>query len=257
MMTRTNRNFIILLSIVFLFGSAFWVQYIRYAHMPEIPDTIVIGTAADYPPFSFKHDNIIVGFDIDVAVEAVKRLGKEYIIEDVPFELLIPQAMMGKLPIVAAGLSQTDQRVQQVYFTKPHMINNQLVVLTDIHHPVLKNLDDLANKQIVVNKGYTADDYMSKLNNLAIDRIPTIADAVKALQSEKVDALVTEAQTVPLIFEKYGQDFNLFVIPESQEAISLAISKQYPQLAQKLDVILDGMQQDGTLDQLQKKWNIQ
>lgn len=255
---RKKRNFIILIGIVLAFGIAFWIQQMRYAALPEIPDTLVIGTTADYPPFSFKQDGHIVGFDIDVAVEAVKRLGKKYSIEDVPFELLIPQAMMGKLPLLAAGLSRTSERAEQVYFSRPHGINNQLVVLTPARDTAVTGLNDLVEKQVAVNKGYTADEYMSKLNNLAVDRLPTIADAIKALQSEKVNAFVTEAQTVPAIFEEYGlENFNLFVIPESAEVLALAISKHYPDLAKKIDEILEQMQQDGTLDQLQQKWNIQ
>ena len=254
-MTNKIRNFIILISIVFAFGIAFWIQQMRYSTMPEIPHTIVIGTAADYPPFSFKQNGIIVGFDIDVAVEAVKRLGKKSIIEDVPFELLIPQAMIGKVHVIAAGLSRTAEREKQLYFSKSYDIYNPLAILTKAS---MATGADLLNKRVVVTQGHAADAYVSKLQNIAIDRVPAIADAAKALVSDKADALITEAQTLEELFKEYGKEsFSVVIIPEAADAISIAISQQYPELAQQLTPIIDQMHQDGTIDQLQQKWNIE
>jgi len=257
-MMKKRRNFIILISIIFAFGIAFWIQQMRYSNMPAIPDVIVIGTSADYPPFCFKQDHKIVGFDIDVATEAVKRLGKKALIKDIPFELLIPQAMMGEIHLIASGLSRTPDREQKVYFSKAYSLDNPLVVLTDSSDSKIRSLEDLTDKRIVVNKGYAADEYMSKLEHLAIDRLPTIADAVKALEAKKVDAFVTEAQTIPKIFEEYeAEQFNSFVINEADESIAIAISKMYPELAKKLCGVLEQMDQDGTIDQLQQKWHVQ
>lgn len=257
-MIKKTRNFIILISIVFAFGIAFLIQQLRYAHMPEIPEVVVIGTSADYPPFSFKEDHKIIGFDIDVATEAVKRLGKKALIKDIPFELLIPQAMMGEIHCIAAGLSKTPEREQKVYFSKVYSLDNSLVVLTNAQGTMINSLEDLVNKQVIVNKGYTADDYISKFSYLAIERVPTSADAIKALQAKKVDAFVTESQAIPNIFKEYGQEhFNFFVINETPASVAIAISKMHPELAKKISSILEQMHQDGTIDQLQQKWHIQ
>lgn len=256
-MIKKTRNFIILISIVFAFGIAFWIQQMRYAHMPEIPNVIIVGTSADYPPFSFKQDAKIIGFDIDVAMEAIKRLGKKTVIKDIPFELLIPQAMMGEVHIIAAGLSKTAEREQQVYFSKPYIIDNPLVILTSAKNPRINSLNDLIEKRIAVPAGHVADLYMSKLTHLAIDRVPTLANAIKALQSNKVDAIATELISVPKFLEENEQEnFNVFIISESTETIALAISKMFPELAQKVSDALEQMHKDGTINQLQQKWNL-
>lgn len=256
-MIKKTRNFIVLISIVFAFGIAFWIQQMRYAHMPAIPDVIIIGTSADYPPFSFKQDHKIVGFDIDVATEAVKRLGKKSLIKDIPFDLLIPQAMIGEIHCIAAGLSKTADREQKVYFSRIYSLDNPLIILTNVQGTAITSLDDLMNKQVGVNKGYIADEYLSKLNHIALSRVPTLDDGIKALQGQKIDAFVVEAKVVPAIFEEYGEDnFNALVMSESHGSTAIAISKMFPELAHNLSDVLDKMHQDGTIDQLQKKWNV-
>ena len=44
-------------------------------------DTIIVGTNTECPPFSFKENDTIVGFDIDVITEVVKRLNKKIVVK--------------------------------------------------------------------------------------------------------------------------------------------------------------------------------
>lgn len=256
--TKRKRNFIILMTIVFAFGLAFLIRQLYVPHTQELPETIIVGTSTDYPPFSFVANNKTIGFDIDVVTEAVKRLGKHIEIKDVPFELLIPQTTLGTLHVIAADLAITPEREKLVLFTNPYITNGPLVVLTPKDKLTITKLEDLTDKRVVVNKGYTADSYISGLSYLAVDRVPNLDDALKALKAGHVDALVTSADTIPTIFETYGQDaFATFVINDVNENAALAVSKMYPELARELSVIIDQMNADGTLDQLKQKWHLQ
>ena len=38
---------------------------------------LIVGTNAEFPPFTFRQEGEIVGFDIDIAKEVSKRLGRE------------------------------------------------------------------------------------------------------------------------------------------------------------------------------------
>ena len=257
-MTSTKRNFIILMTIIFGFSLAFWLRQLYQPRYQEIPDTIIVGTSADYPPFAFKKDNQIVGFDIDVVTEAVKRLGKQVATKDTPFELLIPQATLGTTHVIAANMAITPEREKLALFTKPYITNSPLVVLTLAKNSKINSLTNLNDKRVAVNEGYTADAYMSALPHIAVDRVPTIADALVALRAGNVDAFVTGAQTIAPIFEEFGKDnFNVYVINDVNENVALAISKMYPKLATVIDDILDQMRNDGTLDQLKQKWHVQ
>ena len=60
-------------------------------------NTIIVGTNAEYPPFCFVENDKIVGFDIDIANEVAKRLGKKIEIKDMSWEALIPELLIGKV----------------------------------------------------------------------------------------------------------------------------------------------------------------
>lgn len=253
-----TRPFVVVMTIVFVGALTFVVHHFYNPQVVEIPETIIVGTTADYPPFSFVDNNKIIGFDIDVVTECIKRLGKNIEIKDVPFELLIPQATIGTLHVIAADLAVTPDREKVVLFTNPYLTNGPLVVLTLADQPAITKLEDLNQKRVAVNKGYTADSYMSNLAYLAVERVPNLDDAVKALRANHVDALVTSADTIPTLFEKYGQDsFKAFMIKDVNENAALAVSKMYPELVRELSNILEQMNADGTLDQLKQKWHLQ
>jgi ABC-type amino acid transport substrate-binding protein len=131
-------------------------------------DTIIVGTNTELPPFSFKKDDKVVGFDIDVITEAVKRLNKKIVLKDMPFDELIPEIQIGNIHVIAAGMTPTPEREQRTLFTQPHLSNDS-----------------------------------SRIENSAF-----------------------------------------------------CISKHYPELRDYIQIMLDRMQQDGTLYTLKKKWNL-
>jgi ABC-type amino acid transport substrate-binding protein len=58
-------------------------------------------------------------------------------------------------------------------------------------------------------------------------------------------------------FEKYNiNDFNVTPISNTEESSAFAISKHYPDLRRDIQVILNEMEQDGTLGSIKAKWNL-
>lgn len=235
----------------------FWLRQIQRPSLPDIPDTIVVGTSADFQPMSFRKEGEVVGFDIDVVTQAVKRLGKEIEIKDMPFELLIPQLQLGTIHIIAAGMTPTPERAQRVLFTEPYLTKDPLWVITLADHEPLRSFKDLEGKEVIVNQGYTADMYMSNIPTINLVRLPSVADALLALKSGRGYAFVTASNTIKPLFEHYGRDaFNIFAIEDTDENTALAIAPDYPVLTQKIQAVLKDMEADGTMQQLKEKWHL-
>jgi arginine/lysine/histidine transporter system substrate-binding protein len=218
---------------------------------------LIIGTSADFQPFSFKKDDTIQGFDIDVVKEVARRLNKSYTIKDMPFELLIPQLQLGAIQLVAAGMTPTPERAQRVIFTKPHLAGDVLVAVTKKENPIT-SLDELTDKKVIVNQGYTADRYMSTIKGPELIRLPSVSDALLALRSNKAFAFVTAQRAIQPYFAQHGtQEFTLFPIPNApEESSALVISPRHVKLAKQIDTVLNAMEQDGTLKALKEKWNV-
>jgi polar amino acid transport system substrate-binding protein len=227
----------------------------RVAHV--IPDTLVIGTSADFQPFCFKEQGDIVGFDIDVAKEVARRLNKGIELRDIPFELLIPQLQLGTIHFVAACMTPTPERAQRVNFSQPYLTGDRLVVVSRSDTQPIKSMQDLTGKKVIVNQGYTADRYMSKVQGPELVRLPTVSDAVLALASKRADAFVTASKVIEPYFKQQGRDkFHVFEIPDIQESAALALSPLYPKLAESIDTVIQSMKDDGTIQALKEKWHL-
>jgi polar amino acid transport system substrate-binding protein len=218
--------------------------------------TIVVGTNAEYPPFTYTKNGIIMGFDIDVIKEIARRLGKEIILQDMPFDALMPQMQLGTIQVIAAGLTPTAERAKQVFFANPHISGDPLVIISK-GGETLETVDQLRNKRVVVNEGFTADYYISQQNIPDVTRLATLNEGVLALKSNRADAFVTAQSAIkPFLTTVDGAGFRANVIPGTEESAALAVSKKHPHLFEQIKRVLGDMEQDGTLAGLKERWSL-
>ena len=255
LLSTTLSSFFLVLGI---YGMYYFIKHTRkpLAKLTEIPQ-LVVGTSADFPPFSSIENNEIVGFDIDIAKEALKRISKNYELKDMPFSILVPQLQLGKIHIIAAGMTPTEERAKRVHFSTPYFEGDPFVVITPSNKPTISSLDDLQGKTVIVNQGYTAESYMEGIKGPILHRLKSPAEAFLALQSGCADAYVTAQSTVKPYFDTHDKSaFNLFVIPDTSESTALIISQHYPELVIKINEALESMKHDGTIELIKKKWNL-
>src|SRR5580704_2849514 len=101
-------------------------KFSKSEQMPQSSNILLVGTNAEFAPYSFIDNGQIVGFDIDVAQEVAQRLGKTITFKDMPFESLLPELQLGRIEIIAAGITPTQERAQKVLFTKPYVEGDKL-----------------------------------------------------------------------------------------------------------------------------------
>jgi ABC-type amino acid transport substrate-binding protein len=255
-----NRSLSILLFLLFISVLFVWQSKRvteRKHNLSQNINVLHVGTNAEYPPFSFRENNKIVGFDIDIIKEIAKRLNKEIIIKDLPFEALLPKLQLGELHVLAAGMTPTKERAKKILFTKPYVENDPLLIITLNSTPALTSLEDLKGKNIVVNEGYTSDLYLSEFEAINIIRLATPAEAILALQSKRADAFVAAQSSVQLLLKKWGISyFQIAPLANTTEKYALAISQHHLKLLPLIQEVLDDMNNDGTLTSLKKKWKL-
>jgi len=222
-------------------------------------NTIIVGTNSEFPPFSFKEGDDFTGFDIDVIQEVSKRLKKSILFKDMPFDALIPEIQIGNIQVIAGGITPTEERAQRAFFTRPHLTGNPLVIISLKDGNALTTLADLEGKTVAVNEGYIADSFMSEQPGITLLRLSSalVSDGILALQSNRADAFVAASYSMKPYFEKYNiNDFYVTPIANTEESSAFAISKHYPDLRRDIQITLNEMEQDGTLEALKTKWNL-
>jgi polar amino acid transport system substrate-binding protein len=94
--------------------------------MPVVNSTgskgvLKFGTAAVTEPFSFVDGSQkIVGFDIELAGYVAQKLDMKLEVVNIDFGAMIPALMAGKVDMIGACLTITDERAKKVLFSEPY-----------------------------------------------------------------------------------------------------------------------------------------
>lgn len=91
---------------------------------------IVIGLDDNFPPFGF-HDEKgeLVGFDIDMAKEAAKRLGMEVEFKSVDWDSKETELTSKRIDAIWNGLSITPEREKNILFSRPYQNGPQILLV--------------------------------------------------------------------------------------------------------------------------------
>lgn len=80
-----------------------------------------LGTAAVTEPFSFVDGSQkVVGFDIELAGYVAKKLGMKLEVVNMDFGAMIPALTTGKVDMIGACITITDERAKKVLFSEPY-----------------------------------------------------------------------------------------------------------------------------------------
>ena len=107
------------------------------APMPSIPLTgtkgvLRLGTSSVTEPFSFVDGSGgIVGFDIELARYIAKKLDMKLEVVNMEFGAMIPALISGKVDMIAACITITDERAKKVLFSDPYYVGGIAAVIND------------------------------------------------------------------------------------------------------------------------------
>lgn len=96
------------------------------AAMPAIPSgggkgVLRLGTAAITEPFSFiDNSHTVVGLDIEIAALVARKLDMKLEVINMEFGAMIPALISGKVDMIAACITITEERAKKVLFSEPY-----------------------------------------------------------------------------------------------------------------------------------------
>ncbi|MBX4133521.1 amino acid ABC transporter substrate-binding protein [Frischella sp. Ac48] len=219
--------------------------------------TIVIGLDDDFPPMGFRdQNNELVGFDIDLAREAAKRADLN--VEFKPIDWSAKEAELNSKRVDALwnGLTITDYRKENILFSKPYMINHQIIVV--------RADSDIQTKADLVGKVIGLQDGSSALDAVNADPIHTnfaelnqYADNVTALldlANQRLDAVVVDGVVGHYYVAKKPDEYRVLEDNFGEEQYGVGFEKGNVELHQKIQQALTSMINDGTAAQISQKW---
>ncbi|OON98737.1 MAG: hypothetical protein ATN35_03755 [Epulopiscium sp. Nele67-Bin004] len=217
----------------------------------QTKDVLTMGTNAGFPPFEYYEGNNIVGFDVDLAGLIAEELGMELKIEDMEFNSLIGAVNSGMIDIAIAGISVTEDKVDQVEFTQTYFVSNQSIIVP-VESDIL-DADDLIGKTIGVQLSTTGDILAQDIEDAKIVQFSKAALAVADLKNGTVDAVIIDNEPAKQFVS--GQ-LDIMVLPTAfvEEDYAMAIKKGNIELLDAVNGALDTIIETGKYDELYNKY---
>ena len=170
---------------------------------------IKIGVFSDKNPFGYVDSNgDIQGYDVEFA----KRIGKDLLGSEDAVEFVYVEAASrveylksGKVDIILANFTVTDERKEAVDFALPYMKVALGVVSPD--DALITDVDQLKDKKLIVVKGTTAETYFSETYpDITLVKFDEYQEAYDALLDGRGDAFATD-NTEALAWSNQNEGF--------------------------------------------------
>lgn len=153
---------------------------------------LVVGVFSDKAPFGYVDENgAYQGYDVYFAERLAQDLGVELQYVSTDPASRVEYVATGKVDVILANFTVTEERAQQVDFAAPYMKVMLGVVSPD--GAVITDVSQLEGKTLIVVKGTTAETYFEKNHpEITLLKYDEYADAYNALLDGRGDAFSTD-----------------------------------------------------------------
>ena len=196
---------------------------------------IVIGVFSDKAPFGYIDENgEYQGYDVYFAKRIAKDLGVEVEYVSTDPASRVEYAATGKVDVILANFTVTEERAEQVDFALPYMKVKLGVVSPD--KALITDVGQLNGKQLIVVKGTTAETYFEKnYPNITLQKYDEYADAYNALLDGRGDAFSTDnTEVLALAIQNPGFSVGIDALGNA-DTIAPAVQKGNTTLLQWLN----------------------
>ena len=222
---------------------------------------IVVGLDDSFPPMGFKDEkNEIVGFDIDLAKEVAKRLGREVEFKAIDWNSKEAELKSGRVDILWNGLDITDKRKENMLFSEPYMDNRQIVFVAKNGKVSVAGEADLAGKTIGTQSGGTTEEYFEnkpelKASMKEVKYYPDYINAFMDLENGRLDAVVGDEIIGRYYISKHPDEIQAIdTVIGTVSQFGIAFRKDDQKLRDEVQKVFDEMKADGTVSKISEKW---
>ncbi|WP_027964868.1 ABC transporter substrate-binding protein [Halalkalibacillus halophilus] len=217
---------------------------------------ISMGTSADFPPFeSFDESGEFVGFDIDLANMIAEELGYELEIQDMNFDGLIGALQSGRVDMVLAGMSATEERQENVNFSTPYHHSGEMFVTQPDSD--VQEMEDLEGQTVGVQLGTIQEEGARQLQeeyDFELKQVDEATNLIQEIMTNRIDVAYMDKT----VAEGYIEEQDLTGFDDTSSAapgMAVAFPKD-SEIHEEVSEIIEQFLDDGTIAELEEKWEL-
>ncbi|KUJ85617.1 amino acid ABC transporter [Ruegeria marisrubri] len=211
--------------------------------------TVRMGTEGAYPPYNFINDaGEIDGFERELGDELCKRaeLTCEWVKND--WDSIIPNLVSGNYDTIIAGMSITDERDEVIDFTQDYIPPTASAYAAASEDVDLKG-GVVAAQTATIQAGYIAE------SGATLVEFATPEETIAAVRNGEADAVFADKDyLVPIVEESNGELMFVGDDVPLGGGVGMGLRESDGELRAKFDAAITSMKEDGSLNELIRKW---
>ena len=238
---------------------------------------IVVGLECAYAPFNWtettktetnvpingKPNMYAEGYDIMIAKIIAEKLNCELVVEMIDWNGLVPALTSGKIDLIIAGMSPTEERKQVINFTEEYYHSNHVILVkNNSKFANAKTFADLSGAKVIGQKSTLYDTLAKQItekNPQALYQTPlsSVPEILISLDSSAADITVLEEPVAQGIINanpdyKYISLDSKFDVNPEDVIVSIGVRKIDETLLNKVNEILNTITQDSRTSMMAK-----
>jgi ABC-type amino acid transport substrate-binding protein len=226
-------------------------------HVQAEKKKLIVGTSAEYPPFSFIEKGEIVGFDIDLINIIADNLGYDLEIKDVEFKNLFNDLKNKETDIIISGITVTEERLKKFYFSGRYYFPSYAVIHRKDDNIYSEN--ELYGKTVAVFSGSSMEtflfNHLSRGKKMKIMKYTSNNFMVKELKEKKIDAILVENAQAKLVSEQ-NKNISYFLIKKTRPGGYAIVFRKNSPLVDIFNDEIVSLKTSSQLEVLKKKWGL-
>lgn len=227
-------------------------------------DVLKVGMECNYAPYNWSQaentegsvaisnvDNMFTdGYDVRVAQKIADALGKKLEIYSYEWDSLIPGVQSGKLDMIIAGMSPTEERKEKIDFSDNYYTSNLVVVTKKGNLSDVTTLDDLKGKKIAAQSGTFHLQALEEQTEAQVEEMADFSMMFIALGAGTIDGYIAEEPTAMAVCEDSEYDYVALVNNDTgfevaDDDVSIAVGvKKGSELAESINGALADLDTD-------------
>ena len=213
---------------------------------------LIVGTEAGFAPYEYLVGSEVKGIDMDIAQAIADALGVELEVQNMDFDGALLAVQQGKVDIVAAGVSVSDEREEVMDFSVKYVDSKDVILVNKADPKVEESTAEaLEGKVVGVQQGNIADLWVSE--NAAPKSVQRYTDLVQAVQdlfNGEIDCIVVEED---LAIEQTSAIDSLKILEGDvlfEDSYAIAIKKDNDDMTAAVNAVITELQESGEIDEI-------
>lgn len=217
---------------------------------------IICGVAEGFPPYQYREDNQVCGFDADVIKLVFAKMNVSATFYQDNWDKVVGTLLYSDKIDCVTGMGINNTRKKQFLFTIPYHTRKEVIfILAD--NDSIKTIEDLHHKVVTGDRHSYIEEYLTDLGlrrSIRMPQLKTKEEAVLHLKMRKSDAAVMPLEVGYYLSGKLGVDIKILASPDPGTPVAIAVQQKDQELLHLFNEVLTELISSGQIDSLRQHW---